>query len=133
MNRWRGAISSLFLVLCCLLSSVREVLQAPRVRSIPKTNQISSLSDERFAELKKVLPQRGVVGYVGEGGGTSSAVGSYYLTQYALAPLIVDYSQMHPLVIGNFPHAVPAQLPGNLQLMHDFGNGVLLLAGKDSK
>jgi len=133
MNRWRNTIPALFLLTCCLLSSVREVLQAPRPWNIPKTNQISQLSDERFVELKKSLPQRGVVGYVGESGGTSSSVGAYYLAQYALAPLIVDHSPNHPLVVGNFPHAVPAQLPGNLQLMRDFGNGVLLLAGKDAK
>ncbi len=33
----------------------------------------------------------------------AAALGDYYLAQYALAPLVVDHSTNHALVVGNFP------------------------------
>ncbi|HKI26855.1 MAG TPA: hypothetical protein VKA07_11060 [Candidatus Sulfotelmatobacter sp.] len=118
-------------VLCCLLSSARMVLDTPLPRQ-GKADEIARLSDRRFAALRAELPQRGVVGYVGESG--SLAVADYYLAQYALTPLVVEHSANHRMVVGNFPSAageVPGQdlqLAQELQLVKDFGNGVLLFA-----
>jgi hypothetical protein len=71
------------------------------------------------------------VGYVGEPG-TSSLPG-YYLAQYALAPLVLDHSTNHALVIGNFPTAPPTGSPSaDLHLVKDFGDGVLLFATQPS-
>ncbi len=76
-----------------------------------------------------MLPESGVVGYVGESG--PAADGSYYLAQYALAPLVVDRSANHALVVGNFATSQVSQSPAeNLRLLKDFGNGVLLFAAK---
>ena len=88
-------------------------------------------SDQRFAALKVALPSRGVVGYIGES--SALARGDYYLAEYALAPLVVDDSTNHRIVIGNFPSlgSVPFAAK-NLQLVKDFGNGVLLLTNKDA-
>jgi len=94
-------------------------------------DSIASRSDQRFAVLKTRLPAEGVVGYVGES--SDSATPDYYLTQYALAPLIVDNSTDHAIVIGNFPSSQASRIPRNLQLVDDLGNGVLLLANKDAK
>ncbi len=69
------------------------------------------------------------MGYIGEPG--PAANGDYYLTQYALVPLIVERSTEHPFVIGNFPHSTPP-MPDNLRLIRNFGHGVLLFAAKDS-
>jgi len=71
-----------------------------------------------------------VIGYVGESGNSGTA--DYYLAQYALAPLVIDHSAKHPLVIGSYPTAAPV-FPGNLKLIRDMGNGVLLLASKGTK
>jgi hypothetical protein len=79
--------------------------------------------------MKAALPTRGVVGYVGESG---DPVADYYLAQYALAPLVIDRSPNHPLVVGNFPGSSPGT-PDHLQLQADFGNGVLLFANQDAK
>jgi hypothetical protein len=71
-----------------------------------------------------------VIGYIGETG--DSATPDYYLTQYALAPLIVDRSAKHTLVVGNFPSSPPSGIPQDLRLVEDFGQGVMLFAAKDA-
>jgi hypothetical protein len=130
MNPSRTAIASLIFLLCCLLSSVRIVVDAPTPRQLCAFHsEIARQSDERFAELRTMLPESGVVGYVGESG--PAADGSYYLAQYALAPLVVDRSANHALVVGNFATSQVSQSPAeNLRLLKDFGNGVLLFAAK---
>jgi len=120
------AIAVLLFVSGCLLSSARLVLEAPRGQ-IP--DDVARRSDLRFAALKAALPAEGVVGYVGS---SADSIGYYYLAQYALAPLVLDHSVNHPLIVGNFPASAP-QLPANLEVLRDFGHGVLLLATKDER
>jgi hypothetical protein len=123
----RTNVGILIFVFCCLLSSARLVHDAPNLLHLNQDN-ISPRSDQRFAQLKAQLPERGVIGYIGEAGNSGTA--DYYLTQYALAPLVIDHSANHALVIGSFPDS-RAEVPSNLQLVRDFGNGVLLFAAKD--
>jgi hypothetical protein len=118
-------LALLVFVFCCLLSSARLVMEAPiPVRSTP--DDIAQRSDLRFARLKAALPQRGVIGYVGDSG-----IAPYYLAQYALAPLVLDRSPYHPFVVGNFPSNPPVASVEKLRLVKDFGDGVLLFAGED--
>lgn len=119
----------LVFILCCLLSTTRLVFEAPKPGHIQR-DDISTRSDQRFAELKAHLPANGVVGYIGEIG--DSATPDYYLTQYALAPLVVDLSPNHATVVGNFPFSPASQIPQNLRLVKDFGNGVMLLSSKEA-
>jgi hypothetical protein len=127
----RTGIAISIFVVCCLLSSARLVWDTPAPGRL-HADDIARRSDQRFAALKAELPQRGVVGYIGESG--SLAVGDYYLTQYALAPLVVDHSTNHPLVVGNFPHPLPVDTTApRLHLVKDFGDGVLLLANEDAR
>ena len=112
----------------CLLSTARVLRDAPLPGRL-STDAVARRSDLRFAALKTALPAQGVVGYVGD---SSDPVADYYLAQYALAPLVIDRSPNHPLVVGNFPAAPPAT-QDHLQLLTDFGNGVLLFANKDAK
>ena len=126
----RTKVATLIFVLCCLLSSARLLIETPKPASL-KGDDISRRSDRRFAALKAELPQRGVIGYVGEAG--NLAVGDYYLTQYALAPLVVEHSSDQAIVVGNFPSGPAAGLPANLQLTRDFGDGVLLFSNKDAR
>jgi hypothetical protein len=115
----------LIFVACCLLSSARLVIDTPALNHLGG-DHIAQRSDERFGALKVELPPSGVVGYIGETG--SLAVGDYYLAQYALAPLVVDHSANHRLVIGNFSAAPPAVATQGLQLVKDYGSGVVLFA-----
>lgn len=124
----RTRLVLLVFVFSCLLSSARLVIRAPIPgRSIP--DDVARGSDLRFARLKAALPQRGVIGYVGDAG--ESGVAPYYLAQYALAPLVLDRSPHHPFVVGNFSSSAPATTFENLRLLKDFGGGVLLFAGED--
>ena len=77
------------------------------------------------------LPERGVIGYVGPPG--DFGLPDYYLAQYALAPRVVERSTNHPLVVGNFPASSQVISPEGLQLVRDFGNGVLLFSNKDAR
>jgi len=78
-----------------------------------------------------MLPSRGVIGYIGEPG--TAGLADYYLTQYALAPLVLDRSSKHPIVVGNFPGSLPSAASFNgLHLERDFGNGVLLFTTEDA-
>jgi hypothetical protein len=112
----------------CLLSSGHMLVKSPRTGDEGAENE--RRSGQRFAALREALPQRGVIGYIGQ---SQDSVGHYYLAQYALAPLVVDFSSDHRIVVGNFPFAPPQNLPANLKLMRDFGNGVLLLANEDAR
>lgn len=123
-----GAI--LLFVGCCLLSTAHILFQAPRPGHI-SSDDISKRSDLRFAALKARLPTSGVIGYIGEPG--DSSIPDYYLTQYALAPRVVDLSPNHSLVIGNFPSSRVSTIPPGLTLVEDFGKGVMLFAAKDAK
>jgi hypothetical protein len=122
--------AALVLVGCCLLSSGRLLWKAPRPGRLNDPNQVAQRSDERFAALKSALPRTGVVGYIGAPG--AMAVGDYYLAQYALAPLVVDRSTDHALVVGNFPGS-SISLPEGLEPVRNFGNGVYLFANKGPK
>lgn len=89
-------------------------------------------SDQRFAALKAALPSHGVIGYIGEP--DNSGLADYYLAQYALAPLVLDRSDEHALVVGNFPTVRPVQASSNaLHLQRDFGSGLLLFASEGAK
>lgn len=117
-------------ILGSLLSTVQIAKDAP-VPAHLASDDISNRSDQRFATLKAGLPTQGVIGYIGEPG--DLALGDYYLAQYALAPLVVERSKNHSLVVGNFPNSPPPSFPPDLTLVRDFGNGVLLLADKDAQ
>jgi hypothetical protein len=117
--------------LCCLLSSARLVKDAPTPGHFA-TSEIAVNSDQRFAALKAALPSHGVVGYIGEPG--NSGLADYYLAQYALAPLVLDRSTNHPLVLGSFPTSPPGQAWSNtLHLQRDFGSGIMLFASEGAK
>jgi hypothetical protein len=125
----RLTIATWVFVLCCLLSSARVVFEAGNAAHVD-SNDIASRSDQRFAALKRELPQRGIVGYVGESGESPA---NYYVVQYALAPLVIDHSPDHSLVISNFPSSPPKLPAGHLRLIKDFGGGVLLFAREDER
>ena len=113
-------------VLACLLSSARLVIHTTAITHDGDTAQRAG---HRFDAIRKVLPKRGIIGYFGPSG---DSVGHYYLAQYALAPIVVDHSANHAIVIGDFPNSQPVLLPGNLRVLEDFGDGLFLLANKDA-
>jgi hypothetical protein len=127
LARARGGIL-LVIVAICLLSEFRLVKQAGRLHPSLWGREPQSLYDKRFDDVRKLLPKRGVVGYLSDSPGN---VGNYYFTQYALAPLVVDNSTDHHYVIGNFgdPHS-PISINHDWVLLRDFGNGVVLFENR---
>ena len=119
----------------CLLSTLHLLTEpAGPLPAQDPTRNLARQSDERFADLRRALPKRGVVGYLGDSGETSLA--DYYSAQYALAPLVVERSINHSLVVGNFPtsqSAPPVAAEESFLLVRDFGNGLFLFAKKDKK
>jgi hypothetical protein len=127
----RTAVIALLFVLSSLLSSARLILETPNPYRL-KPDVIGLRSDQRFATLKRALPERGTIGYMGDSG--EFAVVDYYLTQYALAPVVVDHSLNHRLIVGNYRSAAhPESFPRNFELIKDFGEGVLLFSNKDAR
>ncbi len=123
-------VAMIILVCSCLFSTARIIRYAPKPWNLAPDN-IAQRSDQRFAAVKQALPSRGVIGYVGETG--ESALPDYYLTQYALAPLVVDRSVNHDLVLENFTgKQIPGSLAG-LQEIQEFGKGIILLRNEDAR
>lgn len=129
LDRRKIAAPTLIFIVCCLLSTIRIMRRAPHPARL-QGDDVAQRSDQRFAALKASLPQQGIIGYVGD----PDNLADYYLAQYALAPLVVDRSPNHPLVVGNFAGLqVPSFPSAHLELMKDFGHGVLLFANKDAR
>ena len=85
-----------------------------------------SRNEERFDELKKVLPVHGYIGYIYERGRGREAFAraekKFLLTQYSLAPLIVVRSDRYDLVICN--QGDTTNIPEHLVLKEDFGESL---------
>lgn len=100
--------------------------------------QRTAEQDKRLQRLREYLPPRGIVGYAsdgwnGSGFTTVEALHDYFLTQYALAPVIVVRGTDLPIVVGNYPGDTAAattgarSYPAGLVVRRDLGDGVLLL------
>ena len=98
--------------------------------------------ERRVRPLREHLPARGVVGYISDGLIADSftsveALQDYFLTQYALAPVIVLKGTDPPLVVGVYAAEAAAEMttgrvyPGGLVVLHDLANGVVLLGGAE--
>lgn len=87
--------------------------------------------EARFRLLRSALPPEGVVGYFSEPWRPPHDLDwlkGFFLTQYALTPLVVADSTAPVLVIGNFRSAGPpsSATDPTLVLVRDFGDGILL-------
>jgi len=131
-NAVRGAVGAIAIAILSLIVNVR---QESRERAVSRSRGGISGQDDitlytlRFEGLRRRLPASGIVGYLSYDGQGGQDTAMYYLTQYALVPVVVERSANHSLVVGNFPGPVPKAeqfLPLGLTLQGDFGNGVLL-------
>jgi hypothetical protein len=98
------------------------------------------LREERFQPLKTFLPQQGVVSYISDikpqkeiNKYQKTYLATYYLTQYALSPLLIVNNRDHSLVIGDFDSNIT---PGDVEfkdllLLRDFGQGLMLFERRD--
>ena len=128
------------LVLVSLFSTVK--LTKPEDQFVYKFTGITeivpddvTLYEQRFSTLRKLLPRHGTVGYVTDqaGLGDIAAHEKYLTVRYVLAPVLVENSPRHALVVGNITQPT-TDLKNflrekNVVLLKDLGDGVLLLQG----
>jgi hypothetical protein len=87
--------------------------------------------ERSLRELRRALPSQGRVGYIADENpfapdASWDAIKLYYLTQFALAPLIVEPGTAPSLVVGYFVNFNPTRVPENLVLIQRFEPGVML-------
>jgi hypothetical protein len=89
--------------------------------------------DSRFAPLKARLSAERCreIGYVTDEPENADWFTDFFRTQYALAPILVDDSTDHGLIVANLrdPSTVASILrTKHLRIISDYGNGVVLLS-----
>jgi hypothetical protein len=117
------------LVVLAVVSTALELWRAVHFYSRSDGGQRFVSRQTRFRELRRLLPPHGVVGYLTD---KPDAVVSYFLAQYALAPLVLERGAARPVVVGNFfepPAAGPLAARLGLVLQRDLGEGVMLFTG----
>ena len=124
-------------VLLCASANIYavEICRRTHVLTAGPTDPIT-LNEMRLAELRKRLSAHGVVGYIADdfdGVDRDTAWREFATTQYSLAPVILERTTTHKLVVGNFkdPSSIPTVAAhSNLLLIEDFGSGVVLFEKK---
>ena len=122
------AVIAVFVVIA-LQANIKHCWKGATLYNKQRGKDKISIYLNRFLALKQELPPCGVVGYLSDNPLTSK---EFSLAQYALMPVIVDQTTGHPLVIGNFRSpTIDSTLVSEhgLELLKDFGNGVMLFKG----
>jgi hypothetical protein len=93
----------------------------------------------KLKHIKPLIPAHSVVGYITDGEITENnllrldSCRLFYMTQYALAPIIVMHETKRHLVVGNFSTheaAIAGVRQLGLAVVKDCDNGIMLLEGK---
>jgi hypothetical protein len=115
--------------------NIFQTARAAITRPQPSTDVVT-LHEAGMAAIRRELVARdirGVIGYVAdERGGniyrTFEGVQDFYLTQYALAPVILDVNaDQHPWAVAKLRQATIDNLPVEFEVVVDAGSGVFLL------
>ncbi len=125
----RAAVAAGLLVALALAANAQFLAWTLELRAAGAGPKLPAYYQTRFAPLRPLLPRRGVVGYVSD---RPDAEEEYFLTEYVLAPLLLDRGGAHAVVVGNFFD--PARAPAiaarmGLVLLRDLGEGVMLFRG----
>jgi hypothetical protein len=117
----------ILLALVCMLPIINvSVFRGQVKRAVAKNDRIA---EDRLRELRASLPSEGRVGYLSNENrrASSASMKRYYLTQYAVAPVVLEEGPTQKLVIANFEGAdLPANIK-NFDVIRDFGGGLILL------
>ncbi len=125
----RTAVAVALLVALALATNGHYLLKVVRFRAAYEWPNLTTYYENRFAALRRLLPRHGVVGYVSD---RPDSDREYFLTQYALAPVLLDRGGLHAVVVGNFfdpATALAIAAPMRLVLVRDLGDGVMLFRG----
>jgi hypothetical protein len=116
---------AVLLVLILVLAALNLAAFRKQVVSTPSETRWAM--EARRQQLRSWLPAQGRVGYLNDEISlkTGSAIELYYLTQYAIAPLVLELGATQEWVIGDIP-SFDGQPPPGLEVAHEFGGGLVL-------
>lgn len=126
------AYTGFFLVLLLAAYSVVSLIvdqKAYYLNSVKFKGDPIGLYQERFRGVRERMPPRGTFGYFSDITDRSEDRSALFLTQYALAPLVLRESTDLPVVVGNFHRGLPSRAEirqKGLYLLFDTGKGVVL-------
>lgn len=117
-------------ILIALQSNVANCIRG--IKSYRKTTDVDevTLYDKRYERLKGMLPSHGVVGYFTDGKFDAKA---FYLTQYALSPVILVNNTEPKLILANFSDSssrIQFCKDNNLFLLEKVDNNIMLFSKK---
>ena len=117
-------------ILIAIQSNVTNCIKG--IRSYRKTAGVddASLYDKRFGRLKGMLPSHGVVGYITD---EKFDAKTFYLTQYALSPVILVNNTEPKLIVAYFndsSSSIQFCKDNNLFLLEKVDNNVMLFSKK---
>jgi hypothetical protein len=102
---------------------------------------VISVYEKKFKTMKDQLPSKEVIGYIDDRFGRVNAsenlsdsvrlIRRFYVTQYTLAPHLIENSIRHRFVIGNFIYHrnLKDAIPANAAIRMDFGGDLVLIKG----
>lgn len=133
---WQAKLGISLLLLFSLLSGLRSAKEASIFKPFLIGNDAPTIFVDRFAGLKNELNPGETVGYLSDTPPEQSGlwVTDYYLTQYALTPILVDNNENHPFIVGNFhnpDYKINITADKKLYELKDFGNGVFLFSREE--
>ena len=100
-------------------------------QSGPRMDQVSS-TEIPLRNLSQALPQGTRVGYISDvkRSDRNAWLERYFLTQYAVAPRVLEEGTVPDWVIVNAVAYDPRLVPDGLVLVRDFGDGLMLFRRK---
>lgn len=135
MALWR-TLTLLVVLLVAGLNLWRTAQDAAGQLKHPQVDRVVE-QEHRLASLRQSVVERGIrgtAGYFTDVPGdqiftTFPTVEQYYLTQFALSPLVLDpYASDHPWTIVNLRTTVAnPNLPSGYAVVEEFGDGLMLL------
>jgi len=111
-------------------------LGAARIARLARTRSWIVWHEARLAGLRPLLDPAAPVGYLGDRERSLQSVIAFPLTQYAVAPALIENTGDRPRVIGNFLAEAPAAADlerRRLEVERDLGGGLLLLRRRDPR
>jgi hypothetical protein len=137
MSEWPTMRVKVAVVLLCVSAVVYAVEICRRAHILEKrAPDAITLEEMRLSEVKKKLVTYGTVGYIAddsEGVEKDVAWRRFATTQYSLAPVLLDRSIEHELILGVFEDSNKIPTVANasgLLVVEQFGKGVVLFKKK---
>jgi hypothetical protein len=128
------------LIFFALLSNLQLFINSPKFELNKVGHDDITLYLKRFDAIRGLLPAHGAVGYAGGGlnyaeywNSDAGALRNWFLTQYALAPVVVSITSNHRISIinssGGGTDSTPSENAG--PNVRDLGNGMTLFDFED--